>query len=116
MMDGQSQGSQGHQVRGEPAMTLGESFSSKLPPTLWRHGHAVSSVAIALGFSLFLSHHKIEGVEFSVFLIAIAVNSLVRRVGVELQVRGECVRREARRLPRICQCDQGAGCLLGDYQ
>jgi hypothetical protein len=41
---------------------------------------------------VFFSLHKIEGVEFSVFLIAIALNSLVRRVGVELQVRGECVR------------------------
>ncbi|HWC15998.1 MAG TPA: DUF4118 domain-containing protein, partial [Terriglobales bacterium] len=54
-------------------MTAARRKFSKAPPVVWRYGLAVSSVAIALGISLLLAAYKIEGVEFPVFLIAIAL-------------------------------------------
>ena len=40
---------------------------------LLRYGFAVVSAAVALGINLFLFNHRIEGVEFPIFLIAIAL-------------------------------------------
>ena len=54
-------------------MALGKPFLSSIPSVVQRYGLAVLSVAIALGVSLFLASHNIEGVEFPVFLIAIAL-------------------------------------------
>jgi PAS domain S-box-containing protein len=54
-------------------MTQASPFLPKIPLVLQRYGLAVSSVAIALGISLFLSSHNIKEVEFPVFLIAIAL-------------------------------------------
>src|SRR5215813_2222359 len=49
--------------------------------TLQRYGLAVSSVAIALGIGLFLFHHKVEGVEFPLLLIAVALTVWYAGVG-----------------------------------
>jgi len=48
-------------------------LSSKIRSILLRYGLAVVSVATALGINLFLFNRKIEGVEFPIFLIAIAL-------------------------------------------
>lgn len=53
-------------------MTRTKTFLPKVP-VVQQYGLAVLSVAVALGISLFLSNHKIESVEFPVFLIAITV-------------------------------------------
>jgi K+-sensing histidine kinase KdpD len=44
-----------------------------LPPIL-RYGLAVGSVALALGLALFLERYNFRGVEFPLFLFAIAVS------------------------------------------
>jgi len=54
-------------------MTLETRLSSSIRTTLLRYSLAVVSVAIALGINLFLFSRKIEGVEFPIFLIAIAL-------------------------------------------
>jgi len=46
---------------------------SKIPSVVWHYGLAVLSVGVALGISLFLTSHKIEGVEFPLFLFAVAL-------------------------------------------
>jgi len=46
---------------------------SKIRSILFRYGLAVVSVATALGINLFLFNRKIEGVEFPIFLMAIAL-------------------------------------------
>src|SRR5215471_1230999 len=53
-------------------MTREKPLLSKIPPALQRYGLAVLSVAIALGINLFLARYKILGVEFTIFLAAIA--------------------------------------------
>jgi len=54
-------------------MTRANRFLAKIPLGLQRYGLAVSSVAVALGISLFLYNNKFEGVEFPLFLMAIAL-------------------------------------------
>ena len=54
-------------------MTQETHLSSKIRSILLRYGLAVVSVATALGINLFLFNRKIEGVEFPIFLIAIAL-------------------------------------------
>ena len=54
-------------------MTRGTHLSSNIRTILLRYSLAVLSVAIALGINLFLFNRKIEGVEFPIFLIAIAL-------------------------------------------
>jgi len=54
-------------------MTLETRLSSSIRTTLLRYSLAVVSVAIALGINLFLFSRKIEGVEFPISLIAIAL-------------------------------------------
>jgi len=54
-------------------MTARRPLSSKIPSVVLRHGLAALSVGIALGISLFLAKYKIEGVEFPLFLVAIAL-------------------------------------------
>jgi PAS domain S-box-containing protein len=46
----------------------------KDPPSLLRYGLAVGSVALALGLALLLEHSNFRGVEFPLFLLAIAVS------------------------------------------
>jgi len=46
---------------------------SKVPLVVQDYGLAVLSVGVALGISLFLANYKIEGVEFPLFLIAVAL-------------------------------------------
>jgi len=47
--------------------------NSSAQAVLFRYGLAVVSVAVALGINLFLFNRRIEGVEFPIFLIAIAL-------------------------------------------
>ena len=54
-------------------MTQETHLLSKIRSILFRYGLAVVSVATALGINLFLFNRKIEGVEFPVFLMAIAL-------------------------------------------
>src|SRR6516162_8657703 len=54
-------------------MTLETRLSSSIRSMLLRYGFAVVSAAVALGINLFLFNHRIEGVEFPIFLIAIAL-------------------------------------------
>jgi PAS domain S-box-containing protein len=54
-------------------MTRETHLSSNIRTILLRYSLAVLSVAIALGINLFLFNRKIQGVEFPVFLIAIAL-------------------------------------------
>src|SRR6516162_8608478 len=54
-------------------MTRETHLSSNIRTILLRYSLAVLSVAIALGINLFLFNRKIEGVEFPIFLIAIAL-------------------------------------------
>jgi len=61
--------------RRELGMTVGKPLFSKIPSVLWRYGLAVFSVATALGIGLFLANYKFEGVEFPVFLIAVALTA-----------------------------------------
>jgi PAS domain S-box-containing protein len=62
-------------------MTWRKSFLSRIPPAVQRYGLAVSSVAAALGISLFLYNHQFEAVEFPIFLFAIAVTVWYAGVG-----------------------------------
>src|SRR5262245_6845773 len=62
-------------------MTRVKPFLAKIPLGLQRYGLAVSSVAVALGLSLFLYNNKFEGVEFPLFLIAVAVTVWYAGVG-----------------------------------
>jgi PAS domain S-box-containing protein len=62
-------------------MTRVEPFLAKIPLGLQRYGLALSSVAVALGLSLFLYNNKFEGVEFPIFLIAVAVTVWYAGVG-----------------------------------
>src|SRR5215472_5204390 len=55
-------------------MTAGRPLFSKIPSVLWRYGLAVFSVATALGIGLFLESYRVQGVEFPVFLIAVALS------------------------------------------
>src|SRR5262249_7775567 len=59
--------------RRELAMTAGRPRFSKTPSVALRYGLALLSVGIALGISLFLARYKIEGVEFPLFLVAVAL-------------------------------------------
>jgi len=54
-------------------MTRETYLSPNIGSRLLRYGLACVSVAIALGINLFLFNRKIEGVEFPIFLIAIAL-------------------------------------------
>jgi PAS domain S-box-containing protein len=54
-------------------MTRANLFLPKIPLVLQRYGLAISSVAVAFGISFSLYNNKFEGVEFPVFLIAVAV-------------------------------------------
>ena len=56
-------------------MTRDTHFSSKVRTILLRYSLAVASVAIALAINLFLFKRKIEGVEFPIFLMAIALTA-----------------------------------------
>jgi PAS domain S-box-containing protein len=62
-------------------MTRAKPFFAKIPLGLQRYGLAVSSVAVAFGISLFLYNNKFEGVEFPLFLIAVAVTVWYAGVG-----------------------------------
>lgn len=62
-------------------MTRANVFLSKIPLVLQRYGLAVSSVAGALVLSVFLYNRKFEGVEFPLFLIAIALTVWYAGVG-----------------------------------
>jgi len=50
-------------------------ISSTVPSSIQRYGLAVLSVAIALGIGLLLAHYNFQGVEFPLFLIAVALSS-----------------------------------------
>jgi signal transduction histidine kinase len=65
----------------KPAMTQTKRYLPGVPLVVQQYGLAVLSVAVALGISLFLSNHKIENVEFPVFLIAITVSVWYAGVG-----------------------------------
>ena len=52
-----------------------------IPLGIQKYGLAVSSVAIALVFSLFLSSHNIQGVEFPIFLISVTLTVWYAGVG-----------------------------------
>src|SRR5262245_24089547 len=54
-------------------MTREKPSSWNIPATLQPYGLAVLSVAIALGIGLLLANYNIEGVEFPIFLLAIAL-------------------------------------------
>ena len=54
-------------------MTRGTHSSSDIRNILLRYGLAVVSVATALGINLFLFNRQIQGVEFPIFLVAIAL-------------------------------------------
>jgi PAS domain S-box-containing protein len=54
-------------------MTRGSRLSSTVQNILKRYGLAVGSVAVAFAVNLFLFRHQVEGIEFPIFLIAIAV-------------------------------------------
>jgi PAS domain S-box-containing protein len=62
-------------------MTRPNPVLPKIPPVVQRYGLAVASVAVALGISLFLSSQNIEGIEFPVFLIAVALTVWYAGVG-----------------------------------
>ena len=62
-------------------MTRAKSILAKIPLGLQRYGLAVSSVAVALGLSLVLYANKFEGVEFPLFLIAVAVTVWYAGIG-----------------------------------
>lgn len=62
-------------------MTQAKRFLPRIPLLLQRYGLAVSSVAAALGISLFLYNQKFEGVESPLFLIAVAVTVWYAGVG-----------------------------------
>ncbi len=62
-------------------MTWHKSFLAKIPAVVQRYGIAVSSVAAALGISLTLYNQKFEGVEFPLFLIAVALTVWYAGVG-----------------------------------
>jgi len=54
-------------------MTQAKPLLAKVPLVVQRYGLAVLSVAVALGISLFLYNHRFEGVEFPLFLVALAL-------------------------------------------
>jgi hypothetical protein len=54
-------------------MTLGKPLSSSIPTVVQRYGLALVSVAVALGIDCVLFSHGVKGVEFPIFLIAIAL-------------------------------------------
>ena len=54
-------------------MTQKKNLLSTIPTAVQRYGLAVLSVAIALGFSLFLAHYNFRGVQVPVFLMALAL-------------------------------------------
>jgi len=56
-------------------MTRGTLLLSNVPSVIQRYGLAVVSVALALIINLFLFNRRIEGVEFPIFLVAIAVSA-----------------------------------------
>ena len=62
-------------------MTRANLFLPKIPLVLQRYGLAISSVAVAFGISLSLYNNKFEGIEFPVFLIAVAVTVWYAGVG-----------------------------------
>jgi len=45
----------------------------RIPSVVWRYGLAILSVGMALAISSFLFSNKIQGVEFLVFLVAVAI-------------------------------------------
>ncbi len=60
-------------LRPDPAMTQKKNLMSAVPTVVQRYGLAVLSVAIALGVALLLTRDNFRGVEFPLFLMAIAV-------------------------------------------
>src|SRR5215813_12514352 len=62
-------------------MTWRASLLSKIPLVMQRYGLDVSSVAAALGISLVLYNQKFEGVEFPIFLVAVALTVWYAGVG-----------------------------------
>ena len=54
---------------------------ANIPPAIQRHGLAVLSVAIALGMALLLQRYHFRGVEFPLFLFAIALTVWYAGVG-----------------------------------
>ena len=54
---------------------------NRIPSVVWRYGLAISSVAGALGISSFLFRDKIEGVQFPLFIVAIALTVWYGGVG-----------------------------------
>lgn len=56
-------------------MTAGRRPFSKIPSVALSYGHAVVSVGIALAIGLFLANYKLQGVEFPLFLIAVALTT-----------------------------------------
>src|SRR5215467_12273122 len=55
--------------------TMTADYLTRIPSAIQNYGLAFLSVGVALGISLFLFSYKIEGVEFPIFLIAIAVTA-----------------------------------------
>jgi len=62
-------------------MTREKPILSRIPSPVQRYGLALLSVAIALGIGLFLLQHDVQGVEFPIFLIAIALTAWYAGVG-----------------------------------
>jgi len=62
-------------------MPQGKPSPSKIPAAIQRHGLAVSSVAIALAITLLLQRYHFRGVEFPLFLFAIALTVWYGGVG-----------------------------------
>lgn len=62
-------------------MTWRTFLLSKIPAGVQRYGLAPSSVAAALGISLFLYNQKFTGIEFPIFLVAVAVTVWYAGVG-----------------------------------
>ncbi len=54
-------------------MTQRQILISRIPPAIRRYGLAVSSVTFALGMALLLESYNFRGVEFPLFLMAIAL-------------------------------------------
>src|ERR1700722_16124951 len=57
---------------------------AKIPAAIQRYGLAVSSVAVALGVAIFLERHHFTGVEFPLFLLAIAITVWYAGVGAAI--------------------------------
>ncbi|QNI33133.1 DUF4118 domain-containing protein [Alloacidobacterium dinghuense] len=56
-------------------MTQEKTFLSRIPTVVQRYGLAILSVCIALGLSNFLYYRHFEGIEFPLFLLAVAATT-----------------------------------------